>query len=159
MSTRIAQYPSPTFPEFPAIGFQIPPGWSPLTAAGSIAAVVLDRGPESYSPNVVVTVTRTEDGTLDDAAEAARRSASALRDAVPMERTRIDVRGRRWDVLQYAYTEPAAGTLVQVIASTLVSGSFVLRAIGTVEASEAGALVPQIRDVVLSLTVTERGTD
>jgi hypothetical protein len=159
MIADIARFPSPEFPDFPAVDLRIPAGWSPLTVSGSIAALILDRGPESYSPNLVVTATRSTDLTFDDVADAARRSASALPDAVPIERTRIVVAERPWDVLQYAYSDPRAGTLVQVVASTVLTGSFVVQAIGTVEASEAPTLIAVLRDIVRSITLTDRGSD
>ena len=152
-----ASFPSDEFPAFPAVTLEAPDGWQPRAVAGTVLAVIDDRGPDAFSPNVVVSITRTAAGhTLDQAAAAVEESVSRLPEVAPVDAARVEFGDRPWAVSEFAYATSAVGTVVQVVAVTVVDNgpvSDVVRVTGTATPADYETALPVIRQVVAGTRV------
>ncbi len=147
-----ASFPSETFPAFPAVTLDAPDGWEPRAVAGTVLALIDDRGAGAFSPNVVVGVTRTPAGhTLDEAAAAIEEYVGRLPEVARVDAARVEFSGRTWAVSEFAYTTEAVGTVVQVVAVTVVDhGTItdVVRVTGTATPADYETSLPAIRRIV-----------
>ena len=152
-----ASFPSDDFPAFPAVTLDAPDGWEPRAFAGTVLALIDDRGPDAFSPNVVVGVTRTAAGhTLDEAAAAVEEYVSRLSEVAPVDSARVEFGGRTWAVSEFAYTTAAVGTVVQVVAVTVVDHgpvTDVVRVTGTATPADYETSLPAIRQIVADARV------
>lgn len=152
-----ASFPSDDFPAFPAVTLDAPDGWEPRAFAGTVLALIDDRGPDAFSPNVVVGVTRTAAGhTLDEAAAAVEEYVSRLPEVAPVDSARVEFGGRTWAVSEFAYTTAAVGTVVQVVAVTVVDHgpvTDVVRVTGTATPADYETSLPAIRQIVADARV------
>jgi hypothetical protein len=152
-----ASFPSDAFPAFPAVTLDAPDGWEPRPFAGTVLALVDDRGPEAFSPNVVVGVTRTAAGhTLDEAAAAVEEYVAQLPEVAPVDSARVELGDRMWAVSEFAYATAAVGTVVQVVAVTVVDHgpvADVVRVTGTATPADYETSLPAIRQIVAGARV------
>lgn len=152
-----ASFPSDAFPAFPAVTLDAPDGWEPRAFAGTVLALIDDRGPDAFSPNVVVGVTRTIAGhTLDEASAAVEEYVSRLPEVAPVDSARVDFGDRAWAVSEFAYTTDSVGTVVQVVAVTVVDHgpvTDVVRVTGTATPADYETSLPAIRQIVADARV------
>ncbi len=152
-----ASFPSDAFPAFPAVTLDAPDGWEPRAFAGTVLALIDDRGPEAFSPNVVVGLTRAEAGhTLDAAAAAVEEYVAQLPDVAPVDSARVEFSGRTWAVSEFAYATAAVGTVVQVVAVTVIDHgpvTDVVRVTGTATPADYETSLPAIRQIVAGARV------
>lgn len=152
-----AAFPSEDFPAYPSVSLDTPDGWQPRTIAGTLLAVVDDRGADAFSPNVIVGITRTPAGhSLDDAIAAIKGQAAQLPDVAPIDAAKVDLEGREWWVTEFAYASAAAGTIVQVVAVTVVDNGpacDVIRVTGTASPADYETSLPVIRQIVAGAVV------
>jgi hypothetical protein len=152
-----ASFPSDDFPAFPAVTLDAPDGWEPRAFAGTVLALIDDRGAEAFSPNVVVGLTRTAAGhTLDEASAAVEEYVSRLPEVAPVDSARVELGGRTWAVSEFAYTTAAVGTVVQVVAVTVVDHgpvTDVVRVTGTATPDDYETSLPAIRQIVAAARV------
>lgn len=153
-----ASFPSADFPAFPAVSLQHPDEWTPRPAADTLFAVIDDRGAEAFSPNVVVGVTRAVGGhTLAQAAAAIQADINALREVAPVDAAEVRFDGTPWFVSEFAHATDAAGTVIQIIAVTVVaSGPFtdIVRVTGTATPADYEESLPVIRSIIASTRVS-----
>lgn len=157
--SKQARFPSAEFPELPALTMAIPEGWAARQVPGTLLAVVLDRGPGAFSPNIVITLTRGTQSTWEQAEAAVDEYAAGLQDVETAPRERVVLGERRWSVLEFAHVIPEAGTVFQTIATTLVDRGPVfdlIRATSTVTPDVLDATQPQVRAAIGSIRITER---
>jgi len=87
------EYPSPTFPARPTVGFTLPDTFEPLVSASVLVGARDTASAPHFMPNLIVISTRTvNDLTLDDiAADLRAKTASEYTDArmSPTEHTTI----------------------------------------------------------------------
>lgn len=152
-----ASFPSADFPAFPAVTLDAPDGWEPRAFAGTLLALIDDRGPDAFSPNVVVGVTRTVAGhTLDEAAAAIEEYVARLPEVAQVDAARVEFGGRAWAVSEFAYASAAVGTVVQVVAVTVVDHgpvTDVVRVTGTATPADYETSLPAIRQIVADAVV------
>jgi len=153
-----ASFPSADFPAFPAVSLQYPDEWTPRPVVNTLFAVIDDRGAEAFSPNVVAGVTRAVGSfTLEQAAAAVQADVAALNEVAPVDAAQVGFGGTPWFVSEFAHSTEAAGTVIQIIAVTVVaSGPFtdVVRVTGTASPADYEQSLPVIRKVIASTRVT-----
>lgn len=157
-SNRVA-FPGPEFPDLPAMELQVPQGWQPRHFPGTLMAVVLDRGTESFSPNLVVTHSRGIGLGWEQSEAAVEEYVATLVEVETAPRERVVLNDRRWSVFEFAHIASEVGTVLQVIAITLVEhGSVVdtIRATATLAADQVTEALPQVRAAIGSIRITAR---
>jgi hypothetical protein len=136
-----------------AFRFDAPVGWIPVAITGTVAAVRLDVGADSFSPNVLISVERTS--MSREEAIGAQSSAIAALDSVAMlDELDLSATSSEWHAWEYAYTDKRAGTLVQLFALAIVSqpeSRQIVTLVGSVDAKRAEDLLPAIRSVLRSV--------
>jgi hypothetical protein len=154
-----ASFPSTEAPALPSISVDLPEGWQQRTAPDMLLAVIEDRGPDAFSPNVVVGVTRQPAGhPLQAAQQAADEFVQGLREVALLERADVELGGRPWSIIEYAHVTDVAGTIAQVVAVTVVDNGPVtdmVRVTGTVLAERIEQDLPAVREVIASTRVVE----
>lgn len=152
-----AAFPSADFPAHPSITLDTPDGWAPRVVAGTVIAVAEDRGADAFSPNVIVGLTRVPAGhTLDEAAAAITTQVAQLAEVAPVDTATVDFAGRDWWVTEFAYASAAAGTVVQVVAVTVIENgpvADVVRVTGTASPADYETSLPAIRQIVSSAVI------
>jgi hypothetical protein len=152
-----ASFPSDLFPAFPAITLEFPEGWQARPVVEALLAVVDDRGPDAFAPNVVVGVTRTtRDVTLSTAADALQAEVAGLREVAPVDAAQVGFGDVSWFVSEFAYVSDAAGTIMQVVAVAAVgNGPFtdVVRVTGTASPADFEESLPVIRKIIASTRI------
>lgn len=155
-----ARFPSQEFPDVPTVEVTVPDRWSPRAAAGSLFAVILDRGADAFSPNLVVTHARhAPDYRLDESDAAIDAYVGDLAESRRIGRRVAELAGREWRIDEFAYVDEEAGTVVQIIATTLVPSphvSDVIRLTGSALAESALDDLPVLREIVGSALVGAR---
>lgn len=149
-----ASFPSDEFPALPSVAVDIPENWVTRAVPGTFLAVIDDRGPEAFSPNVVLGITRVGAGhTLEDAAASVGQYVAGLPEVAPIDSARVEFDGVPWWVSEFAYSSPSVGTIAQVVAVTVVdhgTSTDVVRLTGTVTPADYETALPQIRSIVAS---------
>lgn len=152
-----ASFPGPSFPAYPAITLEYPEGWEPRPVVDAVLAVLDDRGPDAFSPNVVVGITRAgRDVTLSTAADALQTEVAGLREVAPVDAAQVSFDGASWFVSEFAYVSEAAGTIMQVVAVAAVgNGPFtdVVRVTGTASPADVEESLPVIRRIIASTRI------
>lgn len=155
-----ASFPSDVFPDFPAVTIDQPDGWSSRAVPGALIAVIDEREADTFSPNVIVGVTRVAGShTLADEVAAVAQYVTQLPEVAPVDNAPVDFGGRTWGVAEFAYRADGAGSIVQVIAVTVVQTgdtADVVRITGTAGADDYETALPVIRGIVASARVTSR---
>jgi hypothetical protein len=109
-------YPSETAPGLPTVSLDAPAGWEPLVAADVLLAAGAPAGGRGFRSNVTISTQRLPEGVA--LADVEERLLDELRATYPdleeAERFAGDIGGHDARVAEYAFTEPAAGTLFQV---------------------------------------------
>lgn len=157
---RQLNYPSTEFPAPPTFRFGVPNNWIPTSVAGTVAAVRYEVGPTSFAPNVVVTIERVS-VSRDDVLRRQSDVIDSLVDVAKLNELDLDITGVSWRVWEYAFTEARAGTLVQVVATTVIGDHESAQAVsivGSVTADRAEELLPTIRAIVRSIFL-DKGQD
>ncbi|KRA25027.1 hypothetical protein ASD65_11775 [Microbacterium sp. Root61] len=153
-----ASFPSAAFPAFPAVSLQHPDEWTPRAVVNTLFAVIDDRGADAFSPNVVAGVTRAVGAvTLEQAAAAVQADIAALNEVAPVDAAQVGFDGTPWFVSEFAHLTEAAGTVIQIIAVTVVeSGPFtdVIRVTGTSSPADYEQSLPVIRKIIASTRIT-----
>lgn len=155
-----ARFPGESFPEVPALSLDRPEGWQDQFTRGSLLAIMLDRGPESFSPNAVATHARY--GTDVDLAQsdAAVEAYISGIEGVEIINRRSDTRdAREWNAIEFTYEDAAIGTVIQIIAITVVkhvAATDVITITATTDTAAMDEIVPVLRQVVASATVEAR---
>lgn len=156
-----ASFPSAEAPALPSISVELPEAWQQRTAPDMLLAVIEDRGPDAFSPNVVIGVTRQPAGhTLQSAQRAADEYVQDLREVALLDRAEVDLGGRTWYVIEFAHITDVAGTVAQVVAVTVVDNgpvSDMVRVTGTVAGDRTEQDLPGVREVIASTRVAEAG--
>jgi hypothetical protein len=153
------QFPSQEFPDFPAVSLQPAEGWTTRPVPGTVLAVVLDRGPEKFSPNVVVTLTRGVDTTWEDADAAVDAFVSGLSEVESAPRERPVFDERPWSVLEFAHVTEEAGTVFQLIAVALLEHGPVVdsvRVTASIAPEDMDEVLPVLRRIVASTQISVR---
>ena len=155
-----ASFPSDAFPALPMVAVDHPAEWVARPVDGTLLAVIHDLGPDAFSPNVVLGATRHAAGhTLELAAAAVAEYVERLPEVAPVDAARVDFGDRAWWVSEFAYASTAAGTVVQVVAVTVVDSgpvSDVVRVTGTASTADYEASLPVIRRIIASTRVGTR---
>ena len=155
-----ASFPSAAFPDFPAVTIEHPAEWSTRPVPGALIAVIDERQAETFAPNVIVGVTRVAGGhTLADEVASVAQYVTQLPEVAPVDNAPVDFGGRTWGVAEFAYRADGAGSIVQVIAVTVVEhgdAADVVRITGTAGADDYETALPVIRNIVASARVTTR---
>lgn len=155
----VADFPSLDFPEVPAIRISLPAEWRPRAVSGTILGAGLDRGPESFSPNVIVTHERVAGGSWDASEAAVTTYVNTLADVQVIDRQRVTLGGRPWSVFEFAHVAAGVGTVIQIIAVTLVerqSVSDVIRVTASTDPVDVDVVLPQLRAIIADTVVVER---
>ncbi len=154
-----AQFPSPRFPDFPSISVEVPEGWTPSSVPGTLMAVVKQRGPEEFSPNVVITASRGVGTSWEEAETAVDEYVLGLAEVESTPRERVVLSDRRWSVLEFAHVSAAVGTVFQVIGVSLVeNGPFTdsIRVTGSAAPVDVRELASVIRGIIASTEISLR---
>ncbi|MBN9155480.1 MAG: LpqN/LpqT family lipoprotein [Microbacterium sp.] len=155
-----ASFPSAAFPDFPAVTIEHPAEWSARPVPGALLAVIDERDAATFSPNVIVGVTRVgADHTLADEVAAVADYVTRLPEVATVDNAPVDFGGRTWGVAEFAYRAEGAGSVVQVIAVTVVptgDAADVVRITGTAGADDYETSLPVIRGIVASARVAAR---
>jgi hypothetical protein len=155
-----SSFPSAAFPDFPGVVIEHPDEWTQRAIPGALIAVIDERDAGTFSPNVIVGVTRVAaDHTLAAEVAAVREYVTQLPEVAPVDNAPVDFGGRTWGVAEFAYRAEGAGSIVQVIAVTVVASgdaADVVRITGTASADDYEAALPVIRRIVASARVTAR---
>jgi len=143
----------------PAVAITVPEGWASKPVPGALIAVSADRGAGVFSPNVVVTHSREVGATWEQVEAHVTSYLDTLVDPQEIDRQRVVLGGRRWTVVEFAHSVPEAGTVIQVLAATLVElaqVTDVVRLIGSLSATEHENDLPVVRAAIASAVVTPR---
>jgi hypothetical protein len=155
-----ASFPSAAFPDFPTVTIEHPDAWVTRPVPGALIAVIDEHDAETFSPNVIVGVTRVAgDHTLADEVAAVAQYVTQLPEVAPVDNAPVDFGDRTWGVAEFAYRADGAGSIVQVIAVTVVGNgdvTDVVRVTGTAGADDYETALPVIRSIVASARVTTR---
>ena len=117
-----ASFPSAAFPDFPSVTIEHPAEWSAQPVAGALLAVIDGREAATFSPNVIVGVSRVgAEHTLADEVAAVADYVTRLPEVAPVDNAPVDFGDRTWGVAEFAYRAEGVGSIVQVIAVTVVS--------------------------------------
>jgi hypothetical protein len=149
--SRQLNYPSAEFPAPPSIGFCVPTGWIPAAVAGAVAAARLEVHTDSFAPNLVVTA----ETALEDVAsiyDSQSKAIDGLRAVAKLDELNVKIRNVAWRVWEYAFEDRRAGTLVQLVATTVVGG-FVVSVVGSVSADQAEEQLPNLRAILQSMSI------
>ncbi|MDR1078785.1 MAG: hypothetical protein LBL55_09040 [Propionibacteriaceae bacterium] len=151
-------FPSEQFPAVPAVSFELPTGWTGQVVDGALLAGLHDHGPDSFAANLIVGFTRHRPGLTHEQAEQSLLSyAQSLPEVEMTEMQRPTIGGRLWSVLPFAYVHPQIGTIVQVVATTVVERGPVvdsMRVTGTALPDQTDDL-QAIRAAIDSLVVAD----
>jgi hypothetical protein len=158
----VLRYPSEQFPTFPSIEISTPSDWSPATVPGAVLAARADTAPGRFAPNVVVTVARyTAQFGRAEALTLLRDSLRAYPDAKIDDPFDAAFGDDRYLLVNVAYDDPAAGTLVQVhayCAFAIGAGHEghrdVVHVMGTCAAVDTSTDYPLLQQVMESVRVT-----
>jgi hypothetical protein len=149
-------FPSEQFPAVPTVSFELPYGWAGQVVDGALLAGLHDRGPEVFAANLIVGFTRHRPGLSHEQAEQSLLAyAQSLPEVELTEIQRPTIGGRVWSILPFAYVHPQIGTIVQVVATTVVERGTVVdsvRVTGTALPDQTEDL-QAIRSAIDSLTV------
>lgn len=159
LEVESAVFPSTEFPDVPQVRLAIPAGWRPLAVAGTLIAAVLDRGAESFSPNVVVTHDRVIEGSWEDSEASVLALLDTLVDLQVIDRQRVTLGGRPWSVFEFAHAAGSAGTVIQVIATTRVEHETVtevVRVTASTDPVDLDVVLPELRRIVAGTQITAR---
>lgn len=153
------RFPSPEFPELPRVCVQVPAVWTPAQPAGAVIAVVRPAPAESFTPNVVVSITRLgAEHALQTTIDALHTKVDSYPDHAWGEESSSTTGPTATYAAEVSYVDPAAGTLLQVHRFLLVdhgSARDLVHAVGVCAADQVEAVLPELRAVVGSLAISE----
>jgi hypothetical protein len=151
-------FPSAGFPAYPSVVVETPDEWTTRVMPETVLVALDDRSADRrFSPNLVVTITRTP-GLLEatTAEEQVDKYVNSIGDHKVIDRVHDKINGQPWYVVEYAFPHENVGTLYQVIATTVVSrdtASDVIRLTGTAVAAPDVKDITALRKVVSSVRV------
>ena len=153
---RVLQFPSPDFPAPPAFWLRVPADWLAVPVPDAEMAVRAPAAADGFHPNVVVRVRRVaaSDSVTDDLFRAVAVGETSDGVEVISEEVRADLdTPARWLLVRFRGPDRrillARHLLVYVPSGARVAN--VVTAVGTIPASAAADLGPQIDRIVGSL--------
>jgi hypothetical protein len=157
VTSRIT-YPSAEFPAPVSLSLELPEGWVGKPTSGTVLAAFKPGADDEFTPNVVVTTSRFGgDYSIESAAAVVRQSVKEIHDAVILVAESRDIAGFPGFRIEFSFTDPRAGTLVQAVRMLVVPNggvSDLVTVTGSTTATQAQALWPEVRAVQESLTAT-----
>lgn len=154
-------FPSKAFPAYPTISVNPPAGWTEQVVPDALGALMGPATPGSYTPNVVITVSRRLPGyQLGDIAASVDAFLAALPESVLLGTEPVVINGRDWHVREARYTHEQAGSLAQFTAVTVVhhgSASDVVQLTGSCQPLEGNDDLKAIYSLVASADVRVAG--
>ncbi len=133
--------------------------WREEVIPGTVLAVVFERGPQKFSPNVVVTITRGVATTWGEAEAAVEEFVSTLTEVEVVPRERALFSAVPWSVVQFAHVSAAAGTVFQIVCDHAGSPRPVVdtvRVTATCDADGVEEFLPELRRIVASVEIDAR---
>jgi hypothetical protein len=162
-SDRVLQFPSPDFPAPPAFWLRVPADWLAVPVPDAEMAVRAPTAVDGFHPNVVVRVRRVaaSETVTDDLFRAVAVGETADGVEVISEEVRADLdTPARWLLVRFRGPDGrvllARHLLVYVPSDGRVAS--VVTAVGTIPASAAAELGPQMDRLVGSLRLATPGT-
>ena len=151
-------FPSKAFPAYPTISVNPPAGWTEQVVPDAVGALMGPASEGSYTPNVVISVSRRVPGyQLQDIAASVDAFLADLPDAVLLGTEPVVINGRQWHVREARYTHPQAGSLAQFTAVTVFHhevASDVVQLTGSCQPLEGNQDLKAIYSVVASADVS-----
>ncbi|MEO8527521.1 MAG: hypothetical protein ABI435_00415 [Pseudolysinimonas sp.] len=150
-SRRELRYPSDEFSPPPEVGILVPAGWESLVLPRTLIAARLASDGDDFAPNVVVTSDRVVDGI----AEVFRRQSASIDELTDVSRSDpidSEINGQQWRCWEYAFSDPEAGTLMQIVAVTDAE-SHMVSVVVTASADAAERTIATLRAIVQSVTL------
>jgi len=148
------QYPSQAFPVFPQIQLDIPTEWEETSAPGSLLAVKHEYGNESFSPNVILTISRDEPSiSLADAVKTIKAYIESLGTSILYEQA-VKLDGKDWYVAEFGRVVEKAGTIIQIVATTVITNgpvTDVVRLTGSAASNDYEAGLKEVREIIASV--------
>lgn len=155
-------FPSVTFPCLPALTLSTPDHWTPLHAAGAVLAVAWPHEEGRFIPNVIASMTRFgQEYDFDTAVTALDADLARLVDVEVTVRDRGELSGAPAYLQEVAFTQPEAGTLIQLNLVLLVRHENVVDLVHVVGTAAGDRLEPdyaEVREIIQSVTFTVDGT-
>jgi hypothetical protein len=162
-SDRVLQFPSPDFPAPPAFWLCVPTDWLAVPVPDAEMAVRAPVATDGFHPNVVVRVRRVaaSDSVTDDLFRSVAVGETSDGVEVISEEVRPDLdTPARWLLVSFRGPDGRAllarHLLVYVPSGTRVAN--VVTAVGTIPASAAAELGPQMDRIVGSLRLATPGS-
>lgn len=141
-----------------ALSFELPEGWIGSPTSGTVLAAFKPGASTEFTPNVVVTMSRYGvDYRVESAVEAVQQSVNAIPDAVILGSETLDISGFPGFRIEFSFTDPRAGTLVQAVRVCVVSNGAVSDLVtitGSATAAQAQTIWSEVRAVQDSLTAS-----
>ena len=150
-------FPSAVFPAPPSFRFSAPDEWTTDPLTGTEGGVRLDAGPDAFSPNVVISTARIT-GSREAVLAAQAVSISSLDQVELLDEIDLGIAGVSWHVWEYAFRDSRVGTVVQLAATAITGatpGTHSVSFVGSVTADRATELLPTIRAILQSISLTE----
>jgi hypothetical protein len=97
----------------------------------------------------------TAETALEDVAsiyDSQSKAIDGLRAVAKLDELNVKIRNVAWRVWEYAFEDRRAGTLVQLVATTVVGG-FVVSVVGSVSADQAEEQLPNLRAILQSMSI------
>lgn len=152
-------YPSDTAPALASISIDVPPGWSPMKVPDVLLAARAASDGATFCSNVTVSSQRLLDGVAlaDVEEELLTQLLATYPDLEEADRFAGEHRGLDARVAEYAFTEPKAGTLLQIQGLVLTNPRAGFRDLvqlhATCAASRAVHEVDDLRSIFRTLRV------
>lgn len=157
MTSRIS-YPGPQFPAPVALSLDLPEGWIGNPTSGTVLAAFKPGSSNEFTPNVVVTTSRFgADYRVESAVEAVQQSVNEIPDAVVLGSETLDIAGFPGFRIEFSFTDPRVGTLVQAVRVVVVANggvSDLVTVTGSATATQAKTMWSEVQAVQQSLTAS-----
>ncbi len=156
------EFPSDAFPAFPRIRIEASESWTPEHIAGTVIALVNRASERAFAPNVLVRVHRVSTwSTIEEGKAVIDGTIDALPEVSDVGREDMSIGGRPSYRREYVYNDSEAGLIMQAICATVIpheSCADLVQIVGSAAVVDADTVLPDIREILASLTVSHDGT-
>ncbi|MEA9985421.1 LpqN/LpqT family lipoprotein [Subtercola sp. RTI3] len=156
--TSTLTFPSEAAPAFPSISLELPDTWAPFSPSGAVLAAGRATEHGEFRPNVIVAVTRFDaDYTLQTAIDALTLQVQLIDGVVELGRDELPVLGTDGFRIEFSYSDPRVGTLMQGVRLALLANGPVVDLVqitATATGAQAATLWGELRDVQSSAALT-----
>lgn len=134
------KYPSREFPALPEIEIQSLDMWKKVDLPESVLSIIKEKGETEFSPNIIISSYKVAENF--DFAYNKKNIGDSIAGFFELHIFNDiikQVNNRDWQIIEYIYDHEQAGTIAQIVATTIVdieSSKFVVRFTGTAAAKK-----------------------